>query len=123
MAAARAAGVHPSHSFRAGTWTVTLTVTDNVSGLSNSVSHKVTIGAAVCVVPALKGKTLAGARGALRSANCALGQVTAPKRPSGRPGKAKSWVLVVIKQSARRSGVHPKGFAVRVTCVWRALAG
>jgi len=37
-----------------------------------------------CVVPKLKGKTLAGARAALRRAHCVLGKITEPKRKRGR---------------------------------------
>ena len=40
---ASATGVSVSHLFHAGTWNVTLTVTDSLSGLSGSVSHLVTI--------------------------------------------------------------------------------
>ena len=39
----QAAGAHATHRFATGTWTVTLTVTDDASGLSNSASHRVTI--------------------------------------------------------------------------------
>ena len=116
------AGVHASHAFRAGTWTVTLTVTDNASGLSNSVSHAVTISAPVCVVPALRGKLLPAARRALQAAHCSLGHTTTPKRPTRSPGKHKRWQLVVASQSLRAGRVRAKGSTVRVTLVWRAMA-
>ena len=116
------AGVHASHAFRVGRWTVTLTVTDNASGLSNSVSHAVTISAPVCVVPALRGKLLPAARRALQAAHCSLGRVTAPKKPSRSPGKHKRWQLVVASELPQAGRVRAKGAAVRVTLVWRSLA-
>ncbi len=60
-------------------------------GTAASYSLPLTIQPAVrsarCVVPRLKGKTLAAARRALRSANCTLGRVTkrrSPRRMRGR---------------------------------------
>lgn len=59
-------------------------------GTAASYSLPLTIkpaGSARCVVPRLKGKTLAAARRALRSANCTLGPVTkrrSPRRMRGR---------------------------------------
>ena len=103
------AGAHVEHAFRGGTWTVTLTVTDNASGLSNSVSHQVTISPVACVVPALRGKLLAAARRALQAAHCSLGRTTTPKRPARSPGKHKRWQLVVASQSTRAGRSAPKG--------------
>ena len=42
-----------------------------------------------CVVPKLKGKTVAAARRALAAANCKLGKVT--RRGRGRPGRVRSF--------------------------------
>jgi hypothetical protein len=60
-----------------------------------------------CVVPALKGDTLAAARQALRAAHCKLGHVTWPPRGHGRH--------VVRRQGLRAGSKHPAGTAVAVT--------
>jgi subtilisin family serine protease len=65
-----------------------------------------------CVVPKLKGKSLAGAKIALTKAGCTLGKVTKPK------GVANSQLKV--KSSTPVKGVHkPYGFAVKLTMVRR----
>jgi hypothetical protein len=58
-----------------------------------------------CVVPKLKGKTLAVARRRLVRAHCRLGAVTAPK--------ARRGVRLVVKKSSPRAGAHrPPGTKV-----------
>ena len=61
---------------------------------------------AACVVPALKGKTLARAKTALTKANCRLGKVTR-KRSRGKPGR-------VIGQKPRAGTTRPAGSKVAV---------
>jgi beta-lactam-binding protein with PASTA domain len=63
--------------------------------------------ASQCVVPSLKGDTLAAARRALRQAHCKLGRVTPPPRGHGRH--------VVTRQGLRAGSKHPAGTAVAVT--------
>jgi hypothetical protein len=63
--------------------------------------------ASQCVVPALKGDTLAAARRALRAAHCRLGHVTWPPRGHGRH--------VVRRQGLRVGSKYPAGTAVAVT--------
>jgi beta-lactam-binding protein with PASTA domain len=61
----------------------------------------------VCVVPALKGRSLRAARGALQRAHCKLGKV---REPRGHHG-----LLVVVAQS-RESGEEVRGTtAINVT--------
>lgn len=55
----------------------------------------VVVPAKKCVVPSLKGKTLAAAKKALKKANCKLGKVTKPKKVK------KGARLVVSKQSGK----------------------
>jgi hypothetical protein len=57
---------------------------------------------AVCVVPKLKGKTLARAKAALRAANCKLGKIHKPKRPKG-----KRRHVLVVKSSSPAVGKSP----------------
>ncbi len=55
-----------------------------------------------CVVPKLAGKTLAGAKRALKGAGCQLGEVTKPARPKG-----KRQGVLVVKLSSPRPGAQP----------------
>jgi hypothetical protein len=57
-----------------------------------------------CVVPNLKGKTLHGARGALRKAHCRLGKATPTLKHSGR----------VKKQNPRAGRIERRGSKVNV---------
>jgi hypothetical protein len=61
-----------------------------------------------CKVPRLKGKTLAGARTALRNGNCALGRVTRAYSRTVRRGR-------VIRQSPAAGRTLPRGGKVAVT--------
>jgi hypothetical protein len=60
-----------------------------------------------CVVPSLKGDSIAGARKALSKGHCQLGRVTAPR---GRHGR-----LVVTRQSVKSGSRRTGGTAVAVT--------
>jgi hypothetical protein len=88
------------------------TVTDaagNASACSAAISYKrlkkepPPAPAPTCVVPKLKGKTLAQAKRALKRADCKLGEVTKPKK---RP-KGKNWRPLVVKSSSPRQGATP----------------
>jgi hypothetical protein len=59
-----------------------------------------------CLVPALRGRSLADARAALKRADCRLGAVTRPRRARGR--------LVVVRQSAPRGSRLAADAAVAV---------
>lgn len=61
--------------------------------------------AAVCTVPALKGRTVAGARKRLTAAHCRLGKRTFKKGRTGR----------VLSQSIAKGKVRPAGTKVAVT--------
>ncbi len=63
-------------------------------------------GPASCVVPKLKGKTLAQSGGLLARAHCKLGKVTKPKAPKRR--------LVVVAQKPAAKQVLPSGAKVSV---------
>jgi hypothetical protein len=67
--------------------------------------YPVSVKVAVCVVPKLKGKTLAAAKDALADANCALGKVT-KKESSGKAG-------IVLTQKPK-AGTEPPGGVVVV---------
>jgi hypothetical protein len=62
--------------------------------------------AATCVVPLLKGDSLAAARSALRSAHCELGMVTKPRRHRG--------ALIVVRQSRPHGTKLRPGTAIAV---------
>lgn len=64
--------------------------------------------AAMCVVPSLKGDSLAAARSALRKAHCKLGKITSPH------GHRRHGALVVLSQSHPRGAKLPGGSAVAV---------
>ena len=116
-----ASGASARHTYgHAGTYTVTLRVTDS-SGQSASVAHSVTVNPAACVVPHLKGDTLAKARTALQGAQCSLGKARAPRKPHRSPGKHKKWVLVVSGQKPAPGSVKSKGAAVALTLTWKAV--
>jgi PKD repeat protein len=101
-----AAGASAHHTFtHAGTFTLKLTVTD-ASGRSGSITHSVTITPAPCVVPNVKGKTLAAARSAITAAHCSVGSV---KRHGHRRHK------VVKSQSPSPGKVEGPGAKVSLT--------
>lgn len=110
---ATASGLSVSHTFtRAGRFTVKVTATD-ASGNSASKSLTVTVTSKTrCVVPKLKGKTLAQAKTLLKRAHCRLGTVHKPK-----PSKHKHPKLVVSKTSPGAGQVRPAGTKVAVTLV------
>ena len=55
-----------------------------------------------CVVPKLAGRTLKGAKKALKAAGCKLGKVTKPKRRKGKRQPA-----LVVKRATPRRGARP----------------
>ena len=55
-----------------------------------------------CKVPALKGKTLAAAKKALKKANCAVGTVT--NKPSSKVAKGK---VISSKPEGREPSTRP----------------
>ncbi len=125
---APAVGQQVMHSFAtAGKYTVTVNATDAV-GNTSSATLAVTVtpnssggggggsGGGTkprvthCVVPKLKGKTLAQAKTALHKAHCALGQVRAPKPPKHH----KLGKLVVVSSSPGAGSVRASGTKVRL---------
>jgi hypothetical protein len=64
--------------------------------------------AAMCVVPSLKGDSLAAARSALHTAHCKLGKVTSPH------GRRRHGALVVLSQSHPRGAMLPRASAIAV---------
>jgi hypothetical protein len=110
---ADATGLQVSHTFAAaGTFKVTVTATD-AAGNASSASLNVTVGngpspGSKCIVPKLKGKSLAKAKSLLKKANCKLGKVTKPKRRKHhKPGK------LVVKGSTPGAGkTKPAGTKV-----------
>jgi hypothetical protein len=63
--------------------------------------------AARCVVPALKGRTLVGARKLIRRAGCSIGAVVRPGLRASRRARAQGRILRVVSQTpAPRSVVH-----------------
>ncbi len=81
----------PTHAYKnAGTFTVTLTVTDDF-GAAGTTTRRITVAKPVaCVVPRLKGKTLKAAKGALKKAHCGVGTVTHRHVRHGRKGRVLS---------------------------------
>jgi hypothetical protein len=55
-----------------------------------------------CIVPGLRGKTLARAKAALREADCKLGNVRKPKRMNGKKHR-----VLVVKSSSPAAGARP----------------
>jgi Tol biopolymer transport system component len=74
-----------------------------------------------CVVPHLKGDSLAAARRALIGAHCALGKVRRPKRPHQRPPGRRRWALLVAGQSPRPGTVKPAGASVQLKLAYIAI--
>jgi hypothetical protein len=74
-----------------------------------------------CVVPGLKGKTIADAHRALTRAHCALGKVNRPRKPAHRPRTGTRRTLVVKSESPRAGIRRPAGTAVSVTLAYRTL--
>ena len=64
-------------------------------------------------MPKLKGKTLSQATTALRKANCALGNVTKPKKPKHR----KLRKLIVSRSNPGAGSVRARGTKVALTLV------
>jgi hypothetical protein len=132
---AGADGASVSHAYGvAGTYRVTVSASD-AAGNASSQSGSVTVAAAavpgtapvaaavrppaavvvaarrvtVCKVPALKNLTPTAARAKLRSAHCALGRVTTPKKDKHKHG-------LVIRSQSRRAGTSTRaGATVAVT--------
>lgn len=109
---ATSSAANPTHTYgRAGTYTVSLTVTDS-QGQSASRAGSLKIGAS-CRVPSLRGKTLSAAQSAIRAAGCSVGKVS----KTGR--KRRHSKLVVKSQSPAAGSLVPKGTAVKLTMVWK----
>jgi PASTA domain len=66
-----------------------------------------------CVVPNLKGRSLAAARTVLVRAHCKLGKVAKPRRPKHSRGKPAG-PLVIVGQSPAAGSSEPSGTAVSV---------
>ena len=118
-----AAGSHPTHVYAtAGSFMATLTVVDS-SGQTASVSHAVYIAARAtrCVVPRLKGMTLAQARRALSGAHCALGKTKTPTPPRKKAGRGKHWELIVAKQTPTPGTTEPTGSRVALKLAYKAV--
>jgi hypothetical protein len=62
-----------------------------------------------CVVPHLRGMTMAAARRALARAHCRMGKVSRPRHPR------RGHVLSVVAQSARSASHHPRNYRVNIT--------
>ena len=92
-----------------GTTPVRITATDKDGGVSQAVTLQVTREPVVvtrCVVPRMKGLTLAKAKTRLRRAHCRPGKVRRPKSGRGR--------LVVRSQSLRPGASRPAGTRVNL---------
>lgn len=126
---AGADGATATHTYAtAGTYTVKVTATDT-AGNESTATRTVTVAAApgapagppvvtrppvaartpVCKVPSLRNATLTQARARLRSAHCALGKVTTPRKLKKHRG------LVVRGQSRRAGSSTRSGAKVDVT--------
>jgi hypothetical protein len=81
--------VRPLHTFRhPGTYRVRLTITSSSGAPAGSTSRRIVVSRSpLCVVPGLRGKTLAAARRALRRAHCRLGHVTRQRSSAVRRGR------------------------------------
>lgn len=109
------------HIYRtAGIYTVTLTLVDAVGNLQ-AVTKRVTVGTARCVVPNVEGKSLSSARAAILAADCAVGKVSTPRKPTRHPGKNKRWRLVVGRESPAPGSVRRKGAKVSLGLIYRAV--
>ena len=128
LAAVATSGPSVSHAYSGpGTYTVSLTTTDS-AGRSAFASQSITAGIPSkpplirhCVVPNLKGKSLAAARAGLRTSGCALGRVTTPKKPRRKPGRHRKWVLVVGREASRPGTVAPSGARVAIKLVYKVV--
>ena len=97
-----------THTYRkAGTKTVTLTVTDDQDN-TNRAQHTITVLVGRCIVPRLVGTKLAQARTLLRSGNCRLGTVRHKHASPRKHGR-------VIHQGVRPGTIRSPGAAVTVT--------
>ncbi len=109
-------GPDPSHTYsRAGTYPVAATATDSGGGTtvkSFDVTVKDAPGVVVtlCKVPKLKGRTLKGAKAAIRKAGCKLGNVKKPHLKRGQ----KRLKLVVRSQSPKAGKKVPRGTKVNL---------
>jgi hypothetical protein len=104
---ATSTAANPSHVYQhAGTFAVTLTVTDTKGG-TGLVGGSLTISPS-CRVPNVKGKSLPAAKTALRAAHCAVGKIKKPTTKRKRP-------LVVKSQSPGAGAIKRVGFHVALT--------
>jgi hypothetical protein len=72
-----------------------------------------------CVVPYVRGKSLAAARKLIRAAHCAIGEMRVAHRPEHTPGKHQIWKLIVSRQSPGENTVTPSGSSVKLTLVYK----
>ena len=99
--------------------TQTIAATLHTDGDQNAAKDAVSLTVPVteaCIVPALKGASLAAARSRLRNASCKLGRVKRLRRPrSYAHVKAKQ---VVVKTSRKTGKTAAIGAKVGVTLGW-----
>jgi PKD domain/PASTA domain len=83
-----ATGPKPRHAYRKpGRYTVQLVVTDDFGAASAPVKKTIVVAKPVsCIVPKLRGKSLATAKRALKRAHCGVGKVTRKRSSSVRSG-------------------------------------
>jgi hypothetical protein len=80
----------------------------NTSTCSAPISYTRLKAPPACIVPKLRGKTLAGAKVALKAAHCRLGKVRKPDR------KGKGRQVLVVKSSSPAAGAQPASGTVNL---------